>query len=58
MIDNIYVKTDSAGNVKLDKEKSTEKIYGAIAMIMVLDRSIRNKENISSIYDKREIWVL
>lgn len=52
MMDNIYVKTDPAGNIKPDKEKSTEKIDGAVALIMALDRSIRhgNKE---SVYEKR-----
>lgn len=41
MMDNIFVKTDPAGNIKADKEKSTEKIDGAIATIMALDRTIR-----------------
>ena len=36
MMDNIYVKTDPAGNIKPDKEKSTEKIDGAVALIMAL----------------------
>jgi len=43
MMDNIHVRTDPAGNIKPDKEKSTEKIDGAVAMIMVLDKCIRNK---------------
>ena len=41
MMDNIYIRTDPAGNIKADKEKSTEKIDGAIATIMGLDRAIR-----------------
>ncbi|MEQ8154487.1 MAG: terminase TerL endonuclease subunit [Clostridiaceae bacterium] len=57
MMDNIYVKTDPAGNIKPDKEKSTEKIDGAVALIMALDRAIRN-ENKSSVYDERGILVL
>ncbi|MFT5873887.1 MAG: phage terminase large subunit-like protein [Clostridium sp.] len=57
MMDNIYVKTDPAGNIKPDKEKSTEKIDGAVALIMALDRAIRN-ENKSSVYDGRGILVL
>jgi len=52
MMDNIHVKTDPAGNIKPDKEKSTEKIDGAVAMIMALDRAIRN-ENKTSVYDER-----
>jgi len=57
MVDNIYVRTDPAGNIKPDKEKSTEKIDGAIATIMALDRAIRNK-NTESIYNNRGILVL
>jgi len=53
MMDNIYVKTDPAGNIKSEKEKSTEKIDGAVALIMALDRAIRN-ENKSSVYDEWE----
>ena len=30
MMDNIFIRTDPAGNIKADKEKSTEKIDGAI----------------------------
>ena len=40
MMDNIFIRTDPAGNIKADKEKSTEKIDGAIAAIMGLDRAI------------------
>lgn len=43
MMDNIHVRTDPAGNIKPDKEKSTEKIDGAVALIMALDRAIRNE---------------
>jgi phage terminase large subunit-like protein len=40
-MDNIFIRTDPAGNIKADKAKSTEKIDGAIACIMALDRAIR-----------------
>ncbi|XEQ93558.1 hypothetical protein SCACP_24550 [Sporomusa carbonis] len=43
MMDNIYIKTDPAGNIKPDKEKSTGRIDGAVALIMALDRAIRNE---------------
>ena len=36
MMDNIFIRTDPAGNIKADKEKSTEKIDGAVAAIMGL----------------------
>ena len=34
MMDNIHIRNDPAGNIKPDKAKSTEKIDGAVAMIM------------------------
>ena len=52
-IDNISVRTDPAGNVKPDKEKSTEKIDGAGALIMALDRAIRCGGPEPSVYDNR-----
>lgn len=59
MVDNIAVRTDPAGNIKADKEKSTEKIDGAIAMIMALDRAIRNGNDTgASVYDERGVLFL
>ena len=56
MMDNIYVRTDPAGNIKPDKEKSTEKIDGAVATVMALDRAIRCGNDMSeSVYDERGI---
>lgn len=53
-MDNIFIRTDPAGNIKADKEKSTEKIDGAIATIMGLDRAIRcGNDNTASVYDDR-----
>jgi len=58
MLDNIFVRTDPAGNIKPDKEKSTEKIDGAVATVMALDRAIRNEgNNGGSVYDDRGILV-
>lgn len=55
-MDNIFIRTDPAGNIKADKEKSTEKIDGAIATIMALDRAIRcGNQNTGSVYDARGI---
>lgn len=55
-MDNIFIRTDPAGNIKADKEKSTEKIDGAIATIMALDRAIRCENDTSeSVYSSRGI---
>ena len=54
MMDNIYIRTDPAGNIKPDKEKSTEKIDGAVATVMALDRAIRcGNDTSESVYDSR-----
>ena len=55
MMDNVFVRQDPAGNIKMDKEKSTEKIDGAIATVMALDRAIRNQGGSGSVYDGRGI---
>lgn len=65
-MDNIFIRTDlgqdapAAGNIKADKEKSTEKIDGAVAAIMALDRAIRcgndggaTGATCASVYDDR-----
>lgn len=52
MMDNVFVRTDPAGNIKPDKEKSTEKIDGVVALIMALDRAVR-KEMKENVYEKR-----
>lgn len=56
--DNIFIRTDPAGNFKADKEKSTEKIDGAVATIMALDRAIRcGGETGNSVYDDRGLLI-
>lgn len=52
-MDNICVRVDPAGNIKMDKSKSIEKIDGAVALVMALDRAIRNQGTQASVYDSR-----
>lgn len=59
MMDNIYIRTDPAGNIKPDKAKSTEKIDGVVATIMGLDRAIRNGGGDGdSVYDNRGLLLI
>ena len=59
MMDNIFIRTAPAGNIKADKEKSTEKIDGAVAAIMGLDRAIRcGNVSSESVYDTRGLLIL
>ena len=58
-MDNIFIRTDPAGNIKADKAKSTEKIDGAIALIMALDRAIRcGNDSGESVYDSRGVLAI
>ena len=56
-MDNAFVRTDPAGNIKIDKEKSTEKVDGAVAMVMALDRAMKNQNN-GSVYATGGLLVL
>ncbi len=56
-MDNAFVRTDPAGNLKLDKEKSTEKVDGAVALVMALDRAMKNQGG-DSVYNHRGLIVL
>ena len=60
MVDNIHIRQDPAGNIKPDKQKSTEKIDGVVATIMALGRAIRcaGHDTIASVYDERGLLVL
>ena len=59
MAGNVVVDTDPAGNIKVTKAKSKEKIDGIVAAIMALDRCIRNQtEPQGSVYDERGLLVL
>lgn len=57
MMDNVFVRQDPAGNIKMDKEKSTEKIDAAVATVMALDRAIRH-QNEESVYNNRGLLIL
>lgn len=58
MAGNVVVDTDPAGNIKVTKAKSKEKIDGIVAAIIALDRCIRNQtEPQGSVYDERGLLV-
>lgn len=55
MADNLVVDQDPAGNLKPNKVKSRERIDGMVALIMGLDRALRNE---GSVYNERGILSL
>ncbi|MBM3791466.1 MAG: terminase large subunit, partial [Acidobacteria bacterium] len=51
MLSNVHLSTDPAGNVKPNRQKSTEKIDGIVALLLALSRLIVAPEPERSIYD-------
>ena len=54
MASNVSVRTDPAGNLKPDKEKSTERIDGIVAMVMSVGRAMVNDDG-RSVYEDRGV---
>lgn len=52
---NAAVKQDPAGNQKLDKEKSTEKIDGLVSLVMALGRASVAHDDGPSVYETRGV---
>ena len=58
MADNVMVATDPAGNLKPDKQKSTQRIDGIAAIVTALSRAmVTAGENVST-YERRDLLVL
>lgn len=58
MADNVVVREDPAGNIKPDKEKSSEKIDGIVALVMGLARAMAHMQSGVSVYESRGLRVL
>ena len=52
-IDNLAVEIDGAGNIKPSKKKATEKIDGAVALVMAVSQATLYNVNRASVYDER-----
>ncbi len=55
-MDNVCVRVDQTGNIKMDKSKSTEKIDGSVATVMALDRTIREKTGLLILFSIQEVF--
>jgi phage terminase large subunit-like protein len=58
MVDNVVTRQDASGNVKIDKQRSTEKVDGAIAAVMALARATVHEVAARSVYEDRDVVVL
>jgi phage terminase large subunit-like protein len=57
MMGNVTLRTDPAGNIKVDKGKSQDKVDGVVAAVMALGAKMNDK-NEEFCYDNRDIIVL
>lgn len=56
MASNVAARTDPAGNIKIDKERSSEKVDGMVALAMGLGRAmVRDRTGGASVYDSRGV---
>jgi phage terminase large subunit-like protein len=55
---NVVVKQDEAGNLKMNKDKSPEKIDGLVALVMALGRAIASPGESDSVYETRGVLLL
>jgi phage terminase large subunit-like protein len=58
MADNVVVSQDAAGNVKINKLKSREKVDGIVSGVMALDRAVRHSRSGGSVYESRGLLAL
>jgi len=54
MVSNAVVRTDPAGNMKVDKEKSTERVDGVVALVMAIARAMLQNATVS-VYETRGV---
>jgi len=57
MADNLVVRSDPAGNIKPDKERSIERIDGMVSLVMALGRAMVH-EQAGSVYEERGLLTL
>lgn len=58
MADNVAVRQDPAGNLKVDKATSQGKVDGIVALVMALDRCMRHEPKRRSVYEDRGLEVV
>ena len=57
MCSNLAMKSDPAGNIKMDKSKSSEKIDGMISLVMALGSYMNDDSEDSSYDDRGIVWI-
>ena len=57
MLSNVAIQEDPAGNIKIAKNKSKEKVDGMVALVMALGEKMSG-ESTDSVYDERGLLIL
>ena len=57
MLSNVAIQEDPAGNIKIAKNKSKEKVDGLVALVMALGEMM-TEESTDSVYDERGLLIL
>ena len=57
MLSNVAIQEDPAGNIKIAKNKSKEKVDGMVALVMALGEYM-TEETFDSVYDERGLVIL
>ena len=55
MASNVAIREDPAGNIKIDKKKSSEKVDGMVALAMAIGRALVNEIEKKSVYEDHGI---
>ena len=53
--ENVSIQTDPAGNIKINKQRSSEKVDGMVALVMALGEMMTDETDGDSVYDDRGI---
>lgn len=53
--ENVQIQTDPAENVKINKQKSSEKVDGMVALVMAVGEMMTDESDGESVYDERGI---
>ena len=55
MCENVQLQTDPAGNIKINKQRSSEKVDGMVALVMAIGEWMTDEHEGESIYNERGI---
>ena len=51
--EKVQLQTDPAGNIKINKQRSSEKVDGMVALVMALGEMMTDESPGDSVYDDR-----